>query len=166
MKTLEEIQLDAAAFSKKKNGTFPSQVWIPRGPGLGSLVPLMIMMEKVGDWFSAETTSAQRQILGEVGIHLCDYAAREGFILGEPTLGPLPLQDDPLAVLVMSLGRLFSITNKLHQGLMNSDTYRAERGVWVQTVQMALVEYAEQDFQEPFLVLLEDVWDTWPGKSY
>ena len=167
MKTIEEIQLDVAAFSKKENGAFLSHVWTEtRGkPEMGSLIPLMMMMGKVGNWFDAETTADQKKILGEVGVLLCDYYAREGSILEEPKLTPLPLRDDPLAILVMALGGLFSTTNKLHQGLIPRDDYNQERDAWVQMIQSALVEYAEVDFQEPYLVIVQDVWDSWTGRD-
>lgn len=166
-RTLEEIQLEVAQWSTSNFGAQESKAYPDMI--LGSLAPLMGMMEEVGEWFSSETTAEQRDALADVGVYLCDYASREGFILPEPELKPDPPGEDPLALLVMALGKLFHVTLKRHQGIRgfdNLDHYRKHRDAWVGQILNALVEYSETDFQTPFLEILDEVWTTVRNRNW
>lgn len=163
MRTLEEIQLEVGSWSQKNFGAFMSRTSSPVF-SLGPLYPLMGMVRMVGDWFSAETRADQRMMVGEVGLCLCDWAAREGFILPEPSLESDPPEDDPLAVLVMAVGGLMGVVMERHQGL-DLETYFQGRDKWVRMIILALVEYSEQDYQTPFLSILDEVWTTKKGPT-
>jgi len=128
---------------------------------LGSLAPLLGMVEEVGEWFLAETNAEQKDALADVGIYLCDYASREGFILPEPILAEVPIVADPLASLIMVLGNLCHVTLKHHQGIRGFDDrghYKIKRSLACQLIVNNLAEYAEQDFATPFITILDEVW--------
>lgn len=87
---------------------------------LGSLAPLMGMMEELGELYEADALrdpADAQDATGDIGIYLCDYCCREGINFpSKPVLAEVG-RYDPLSGMVIYLGRLYHCTLKRHQGI-------------------------------------------------
>lgn len=168
MKRLEELQYEVAQWSKENFGTQQSQV----DPDLflGSLAPLMGLAEEVGEYFEGGDEDVMVDALADVGIYLCDYASREGFILPEPheaedRATKEAKELDAVAALPILIGRLFHITLKRHQGIRGFDDARHYQGRR-QTIVWDLVHVLDRCVREDhgelgdqWLVLVNRTWE-------
>lgn len=95
--------------------------------GLGCLVPLMGMVEEVGEWYEANDHKDQDDALGDICIFLMDYCYRAGVDLsGVPKEGGGKRE----ASLVESVGKLFHVQVKRIQGIRgmeDKDRFEAAR---------------------------------------
>lgn len=82
---------------------------------LGSLAPLMGLVEELGEFMEALTEKDRENALGDMAIYLCDYCHREG--LAFPTRFPWSTKKRHEASIGMAvfLGRLYHCTLKRHQ---------------------------------------------------
>lgn len=109
---------------------------------LGSLAPLMGMMEELGELYEADVAGdpgGAADATGDIAIYLCDYCCREGIKFpARPVLPEEKQYDDTLAGMVVYLGRLYHCTLKRHQGIrgMSFD------GLYNQTRDDAVVGFA------------------------
>jgi hypothetical protein len=86
---------------------------------LGSLAPLMGLVEEMGEFFEAKTPEDKEDALGDLVIYLCDYAFREEFQLSDIKLEEPNF--DFSRRLDIALGRLFHCHLKRLQGIRGMD---------------------------------------------
>lgn len=95
---------------------------------LGSLAPLMGLVEELGELQRSETKEDIEDAIGDIGVYSCDYAYREQIII--PYLGAL---ESSFSEPISYLGGLFHVTLKRHQGIRGYDSdekYKAERDIY------------------------------------
>lgn len=167
-RSLEEIQLEVAQWSKSQFGQQQSQV----DPDLflRSLAPLLGLAEECGEYFASQNEEETKDALADIGIFLCDYAGREGFILQEPER-VLWLADgwdedvtrlDAVVGIVVSVGRLCHVTLKRHQGIRGMDQpemYREVRNLMVNRLMFYCIQAAREEFEVQWLDLVTTTWD-------
>lgn len=114
--TLQEIAVEVGEWSRRNFGIQESKL---TGEVLGSIAPLLGMMEELGEFGEAFTgTHEERQdALGDIGIYLCDFAQRDGATLLDN--GPTsPIYRMSIAI---PLGKLAHCVLKRHQGIRGFD---------------------------------------------
>lgn len=129
---------------------------------LGSLAPLMGIAEEVGELFASGSHTDAKDALGDIGIYLCDYAYREQIALNAlyPTERDRSNQE-PLEMLMVSIGKLFHCTLKHHQGIRGFDDLGKYRNAQLETVTgilTALDTLAIEDYSTPYELILSDTW--------
>lgn len=163
---IRTIQAAVAGWSRANFGNQESKA-VP-GLVLGSMAALMGLAEEAGELDAAHSSIEYRDALGDMGVYLCDYAAREGVALADY----YPDSKDGVFVLAdhapnegdsftEALGRLFHCTLKRHQGIrgfLDSAKYADYRDKAIRDLLRLLVgECMEEGFD--FLDNLQTTWD-------
>lgn len=111
---------------------------IPSDPGpsesfeygipIHSLAPLLGMVEECGELAEASTEAQMVDALADIGVYLCDYGNREGFLISSLEQVEAPKLPDGLTApfsgirrITLALGRLAHCTLKRHQGIRGFD---------------------------------------------
>lgn len=183
MKQFQDIQREVGAWSRANFGDQESPHFIikmepfpdgwkvndPMPPtlvALGSLAPLMGLVEELGEMFDASHKGDTIDAIGDVFIYLCDYCSREEFKLpiGRDLLFQLEAMDrDDLAALVVYTGRLFHAVLKRHQGIRgfdDDDKFNNERNMCVAMILAHLDHFVRQvDLGTNLLMVANQTWN-------
>lgn len=169
MRSVKDIQIDVAIWSTRNFGHQQSKV----DPDLflGSLAPLLGIGEELGEYFEEGKLEDSLDALADMGVYLCDYAAREGFTLPDmvEAYNSIPQEEhsmDAVAGLAIYLGRLFNCTLKRHQGIKgmdNRDAYVEKRDAAVRGLLTCLdrcvaEEHPEAGRERDFTELLDETY--------
>ena len=144
----KELQGAIGEWSRENFGDQTSKTetrFIPFPLVLGSLAPLLGIVEEAGELKDACSRAEALDAIADIGIYLCDYAQREGFVLpnciagtrsdDSGTIEPPP-SEELLSVfrgqwkLQSIIGKLARVTLKHHQGIRgydDFDKYREDR---------------------------------------
>lgn len=161
MKTLETIQNEIGTWASANFGQ--NQSHVDPDLFLGSLAPLLGMVEEVGELMEAGLAmnpADQEDALGDIGVFLCDYTSREGLILDGDTINGADGEGQSLMVIVAALCH---ITLKRHQGIrgMNDRTKFVERrDALVQRLLNALNNRCWTILDKSLMDVLQHTWDT------
>lgn len=137
------------------------------GHALGSLAPLLGIVEEVGEMCHADNDAELRDAVGDVAIYLCDYAEREGFPLWEIDPEPRSGWDqsgwdlDAIRATAAMVGTLVHVTLKAHQGIRGFDDpefYAERRAVAVAGILSYLDSLCVTRFAESFVDVVAGVW--------
>lgn len=195
MKTFEKIREEVAVWSKANFGDQESPHFVikveplPVGPGgkvkplpkalvaLGSLAPLMGIVEEIGEICEAGYPIDTEDAVGDVFIYICDYCSREGMgVLPMAPNLPFTLEHEdhtPFIGLVVWVGKLFHGTLKRHQGIRgfdNDNTFEPHRNFCVAMILHYLQVYSRDMLHTDLLGIANRTWTgvvakrDWKGK--
>ena len=182
MKTLSEIQKEVGEWARANFGEQESKavaldvevvdretdeteiIQVPLK--LGSLAPLMGIVEEMGELMEAiccDDKEEQKDAIGDIGIYLCDYAEREGFVLSDALRLTSGCSDLPVDSLVIAVGKLNHVTLKRHQGIRGYDDdakYKDERMRCVAFILCTLFIFSSRTFDDTeYMQILNDTWE-------
>lgn len=149
--SLPEIQAEVEEWSRRN---FGEQVSKATGQTLGSLAPLMGIVEENGERYAAKTEADREDAIGDTMIYLMDFANRDGMRIDELPAG------NAFVSTVESIGRLFHATLKRHQGIRgfdNPETYTALRD---QSCANLIARLRYRCGSERFLEIVNTAWST------
>jgi len=131
---------------------------------MGSLAPLMGIVEELGELAETKVTADLEDALGDVFVYLCDYCHREGFTL--PIGRHLKFQLEPpnldaFAGMIAYIGKLYHGCLKRHQGIRgfdNDETWEAHRNYCVAMLLVYMQKFADETLNERLLVIANKTW--------
>lgn len=129
---------------------------------LGSLVPLMNIMDALGGLYAARSTGQAKTATGEIMIHLCDYCCRESIAIPGRVEFNGDIGLESVDALVVYLGQLFQAHVQRHQGIkdMNMDNvFNHHRMHILRIFVWHLNEYASSILEDDLLVVLNETWN-------
>ena len=155
----EPIQMEVCQWSKENFGQQQSKV----NPDmfLGSLAPMLGIIEEAGEWVDAKDDEEEQDAIGDIMIYLCDYAGREGFILPDVSEQYIT-NEDPVIKVMRCLGELSHCTLKRHQGIRGFDDhakYIEARNNAVQGIMDALQTYVEYEHDMELIDVVSSTWE-------
>lgn len=128
---------------------------------LGSLAPLMGLVEEMGELHEAKTMADLEDALGDITIYLCDYCCRESVQFPERVKNP----EDGLACdvgIIVYLGRLYHCHLKRHQGIRHMDdnvVFKQRRQVALEGFVWHLEGYTRLATTTNLLTILNATWN-------
>jgi hypothetical protein len=173
MKTIQAIQSEvgewsAANFGRQdsKTETFVVEGQIEQFMVLGSLAPLLGIVEEVGELSQANHSNRRRDsedAVGDILIYLCDFAYREQFELQLPQ-GWASTDMPPLQGLQIAVGNLCHCVLKHHQGIRDMGhpvVYANRRADCVHALLIHLHRYMKANHPSSNLLLAaNETWNT------
>jgi len=155
-KTLGQIQQEVGDWSVKNFGLQTSKA---NGIALGSLAPLLGIVEEIGELYDAVMDADKEDALADTGVYLCDFACREGAHLFYSSDEQIEkLRSDALISL---LGKLSHVVLKHHQGIRGYDVeskYITERDHILGKIMAVLCRMCKAYLNKPYLEVLTKVW--------
>lgn len=155
---LDQIQAEVKEWALRNFGQQISKV--DPTLKLGSLNPLLGMVEEVGEFFSSTTEDDAVDALSDITIYLADYCWREDIKLSELYLSEKP---DLVYSLYVVMGKLSHITLKRHQGIRgydNIDKYRKEQGELLTNLVAELKDLAlDYGDKKPLIDIMRETWE-------
>lgn len=132
---------------------------------LGSLAPLMGMVEELGELMAAvgeDNKKDMEDALGDIAVYLCDYCCRENMTF--PSRPVLLKQDryEPSIGAAAYLGRLYRCHLKRHQRIRqmhNPKKFEAERAATLRGFVWHIQAFSRQYTQTDLLVCLNETWN-------
>ena len=131
---------------------------------LGSLAPLMGLVEELGELAEAEIASDKegiRDSCADMAIYMCDYLCREN-LTWPTTPAPRELATHGKESLQAALGKLYRAHLKRHQrirGMHNPGLFHEARSTSIMLFVWHLKAYAREVAGEDLLILLNEVWN-------
>lgn len=130
---------------------------------LGSLAPLMGIMEELGELFESREDADREDALGDIAVYLCDYCCREGILWPVRIELPSNEKTDPTTGLVVYLAKLFRCHLKRHQRIrgMHEDVhFETSRMAALRALVWHLEEMAREWTPETNLtMILNETWN-------
>jgi hypothetical protein len=126
---------------------------------LGSLAPLMGLVEELGELTDAPDEDEELDAIGDMGIYLCDYVSREGLSFH----GCISDAKETIEVShpSASLGRLYHCTLKRFQGIRGMDdlsAFRAAQKTAVAGLLADLTRLSAQGYSKRFDDIVANTW--------
>lgn len=140
-------------------------VTVPTVVALGSLAPLMGMVEELGEFFDAHTDQDKADAIGDIAVYLCDYCYREGIPFPDVTLEGLLERVGEIEAarcLAIAIGRLVRYHLKRHQrikGLHNRQVFIGVRARVLVKIVSFLECLSKRVTGDSLLVSLNATWN-------
>jgi hypothetical protein len=162
------LQADVGEWAKRNFGENEIKFGPQKGCPLGSFAPLLGLSEETGELIEAVSQKdphKAKDAIGDVGIYLLDYCAREDVQLYAVSATPGELIDllrigSSVQVLAASVGRLQRANLKRAQGIRNhgDDTvFRNAQRLAICGIMAALSMASLEMFNVSFVAILEDI---------
>lgn len=140
-------------FGRQESRSVPSLV-------LGSLAPLIGIVEEVGELEEAEKDADVRDAVGDIGIYICDYSYREEL---ELHVGIVDSADagSTKNIALISAKQLMHATLKHHQGIRGFEDEGVYRSVIIRSLHrmIAWLDFRCQKlFQDSFVDVVDETW--------
>ena len=171
MQTYKQIQFQVGAWNIENFGNqetpYLNAVFLNDDPTLqyrvelGSLAPLMGMVEELGELFEARNNADIRDAIGDISIYLCDYCCRERLVFPTRVVLEEKEQRPGSQGLVVNLGRLYHCHLKRHQGIrgMSDDTKFNEARMAALRALVWHLEVAARTAESNLVVILNETWN-------
>lgn len=128
---------------------------------LGSMAPLMGIVEEVGELYEATGSLAIEDAIGDIAIYLCDYCCRENIPFPSRVDIDPACRMDPKDGLVVYLGRLHHVHLKRHQrirGMHDRAAFSATRDPALRAFVWHLEAYAKAYTKADLLIIINTTW--------
>lgn len=130
--------------------------------GLGSLAPLLGLVEEVGEMITAEDNTGRHDAIGDIAIYLCDYCSREGIPWpgGWQDIDPAE-QCEPFEGIVGAVGAMAHCHLKRHQrirGFHDHSVFLRARGRALRSLIWHLDRVARAGGKADLLTVLNETW--------
>ena len=179
MKTMQQLQEEIGQWSRDNFGKQVSKTERPIITDatnttravplvLGSLNPLMGMMEETGELFGATNMEDKEDAVVDIFVYACDYTYRSGLQMPPETLLQMVFNPSVSAIVyqhsaVMYLGQVFHATLKHHQGIRGMDNIKNYNKHREDHLNMFLSNiygfYTNLTGEERILPAINETWD-------